>query len=154
MSDESTAPRTNMVVIYDGLNLRTFRGKRGEIVKLKPGKNVVDSSMWHRVKAAKGNEEKVSAIELLITQRQIKELQPVTADVKVVGDEDGDGDTDIGNYNAGTAIELVENTLTAGELDELEAAERAGKNRSTVIKAIDAQRDAIKPPKDSDDDGE
>ena len=154
MSDESTAPRTNMVVIYDGLNLRTFRGKRGEIVKLKPGKNVVDSSLWHRVKEAKGEEEKISAINLLIKQRMIKELQPVTADAKVVGDEDGDGDTDIGNYNAETAIELVENTLNDSELEELQAAELAGKARKTVLKAIDAQREAIKPPGDSDDESE
>ena len=144
MTETKAEPRTKMLVIYDGVNVRAFNGRRGETVKLKPGKNTVDLSMWQRVKESKG-----SVMPLLITQGIIKELKPVAAD-HVPGDADGAGDTDIGSYNVQTAVEVVENTLTDKELDSLEAEERAGKNRKTVLAAIEKQRDEITPSEDGE----
>lgn len=144
-----------MLVIYDGLNLRAFNGAPGDRIKLKPGQNTVDLGTWTRVKASKGSE-----IPSLITQGIIKELKPVDENFNPAtegdapGDADGDGDTDLGSYTAQTAIEVVENTLTDGELDGLEAQERAGKDRKTVLAAIVKQREEIKPPDDGTDDSD
>lgn len=153
MSEAS--PRTKMLVIYDGPNLRAFNGAHGDRIKLKPGQNTVNLSTWQKVKASKG-----SVIPLLITQGIIKELKPVDENFKPAvegdapGDADGDGSTDLKSYNAQTAIEVVENTLTDGELDGLEAQERAGKDRKTVLAAIVKQREEIKPPDDGSGDGD
>ncbi len=130
-------PRTKVVVIFDGLNLFKMTGARGNSVisvQLKPGRNYVDLSDWHCLKDGKTGS---AALKVLMDAGKIKELKVSTPS------EEKKAVPTISEFNVADAVSMVKNTLTASELDDVEAEENAGKNRVTVHTAIKEQREII-----------
>jgi hypothetical protein len=59
------------------------------------------------------------------------------------GMEGGEGG-DLENLNVFDALEIVNETIEAAQLDALEAEEERGKNRKTVFSAIEKRRESLK----------
>ena len=127
---------------YDGLSQRVFTGKPDESVKVNPGVTDVDAAMFVRVRDSKGSDLKRMLDAGVIT---------------VIGDADAAAEGGSGAAMSDLTVKeiksMLENVQLAEQLDELEAEEVAGKNRSSALDAI-AERRAELPGGGDDADAE
>ena len=144
---KDTPKGPTIVLIYEGENQHTFVGKRDDRMTLGPGKNIVDLAQYKRLTSTKKGDPASDSLKAMIKVNKVKEVVRPSKESLL--------DDDITQVNVGTAVELVENSMTVEELDVYLKQEKASKKpRKGVLDAIDAQRVILETTKGKDDENE
>lgn len=125
-------------VIYEGANKRGFAIAPGEAVFFNPGMNEIPKDQWDALMADKD----AGSVQHFLENRQMKLAE--TLDVTVPKDEPPKQADSIADMSNTGAIEVVENTMTEGDLAKCRDQEKtrtAGRgSRKSVLAAIDARQ--------------
>lgn len=123
-------------IIYDGSNQHTYTLSRDVRMTLVPGRNQVDTVLWHRMSADKNSQ----ILQAHMSAGLVKEFKPTTDGGTPVK---GKSASDVSKMKADDAITLIENTMDAAELEAFAKQEDDGKKRKTVVDAIADQTEKL-----------
>lgn len=132
----------SIIIVYTAANILSLpykENKKNFHFDFKPGNNKISSKVWDAVQAS--NKKNMSHYS-----KYLKVVKPeVPKETKPSGDNTPPEDEVINpsDYNADEAIELIEGCMELEELKEMRNLEESGKDRTTVLAAIDKQVEEV-----------
>jgi hypothetical protein len=130
--------RKAIVVLYKGANILSLPYKDKEEIKyfdFKPGNNKTTSDVWEAVQAS--NKKRMSHYSKYL-KVIVPEVEKTVSDVDEVEEVINPSD-----YNVDEAVELIQGCMELTELEEMRAHEENGKDRVSVMSAIEAQKEEV-----------
>lgn len=130
---------------------------KDQSVTLTPGRNQVDAGFWKQLKADVDSGKAPATAALLDekeapnggwvefggTVKTSEETATGPAETSNAASTAINADPTLADYSAEEAKELIEDTMNRDQLVAWRLGEEAGKNRKTVLEALDAQIDEV-----------
>lgn len=137
-----------ILINYKGANIESVSAGPRDLIRLTPGINSVDADVWARVIAAakveaKDKKSKTKGGILFLIENDLVVEVPAMGAGGDDAETDENGLVDITKMKPREGIEVVNAELDLGTLGVFLAAEKGGKNRATLVAAIEKQIDAL-----------